>query len=131
MVEFAAIVPLLFLLVLGTFEAGRFIFHYELLNNAAREGAREAIVFRQNCNAATVLSNVDTRVTAYLAAANIDTADVTISTTGACSGSGNDVTVSVDYAHPLQVIQAFSGGFFGGTIDADINLPGRSTMRNE
>jgi hypothetical protein len=44
MVEFAAIVPLLFLLVLGTFEAGRFIFHYELLNNAAREGARYAIV---------------------------------------------------------------------------------------
>jgi hypothetical protein len=44
MVEFAAVVPILFLLVLGTFEAGRFVFHYELLNNAAREGARYAIV---------------------------------------------------------------------------------------
>ena len=44
MVEFAVVVPLLFLLVLATFEAGRFIFHYELLNNAAREGARFAIV---------------------------------------------------------------------------------------
>ncbi len=44
MVEFALIAPLLFILILGTFEAGRFIFHYELLNNAAREGSRYAIV---------------------------------------------------------------------------------------
>lgn len=44
MVEFAAIVPVLFMLVLGILEAGRFIFYYELLNNAAREGARYAIV---------------------------------------------------------------------------------------
>jgi hypothetical protein len=44
MVEFAAIVPVLFLLILGTFEVGRFVFHYELVNNAAREGVRYAIV---------------------------------------------------------------------------------------
>ena len=44
MVEFAVAAPVLFLLILGTIEAGRFIFHYELVNNAAREGARYAIV---------------------------------------------------------------------------------------
>ncbi len=44
MVEFALVAPLLFLLMLGTIEAGRFIFFYEVLNNAAREGARYAIV---------------------------------------------------------------------------------------
>ena len=44
MVEFAVVAPMLFLLVLGTFEVGRYIFHYELLNNAAREGSRYAIV---------------------------------------------------------------------------------------
>ena len=44
MVEFAVITPLLFLLILGTIEAGRFIFYYELVNNAAREGTRYAIV---------------------------------------------------------------------------------------
>ena len=42
--EFAIVAPLLFLLILATIEAGRFIFHYELVNNAAREGARYAIV---------------------------------------------------------------------------------------
>lgn len=44
MVEFALVAPMLFLLVLGIFEAARFIFYYELLNNATREGARYAIV---------------------------------------------------------------------------------------
>jgi hypothetical protein len=44
LVEFAVVAPLLFLLILGTIEAGRFIFHYELVNNAAREGVRYAIV---------------------------------------------------------------------------------------
>ena len=44
MVEFALVAPMLFLLILGTIEAGRFIFHYEVLNHATREGARYAIV---------------------------------------------------------------------------------------
>ena len=44
MIEFALVVPLLFVLIFAIFEAGRFIFYYELLNNATREGARYAIV---------------------------------------------------------------------------------------
>ncbi|MGI9579237.1 MAG: TadE/TadG family type IV pilus assembly protein [Microthrixaceae bacterium] len=44
LVEFALVAPMLFLVVLGIIEAGRFIFHSEILNNAAREGARYAIV---------------------------------------------------------------------------------------
>lgn len=42
--EFAMVAPLFFLLLLGIVEAGRFIFYYETLNNATREGARYAIV---------------------------------------------------------------------------------------
>lgn len=42
--EFAMVAPLFFVLLLGIIEAGRFIFYYETLNNATREGARYAIV---------------------------------------------------------------------------------------
>jgi hypothetical protein len=51
LVEFAVVAPLLFLMVFGSFEFARFIFFYELLNNAAREGARYAIVHgsRSDC----------------------------------------------------------------------------------
>lgn len=44
LVEFALVSPLLFVLVLGTIEAGRFLLYYEVMNNATREGARYAIV---------------------------------------------------------------------------------------
>lgn len=44
LVEFAFVAPLFFLLLFGIIEAGRFIYYYEVLNNATREGARYAIV---------------------------------------------------------------------------------------
>ena len=44
MTEFALVAPIFFLLLFGIIEAGRFIFYYEVLNNATREGARYAIV---------------------------------------------------------------------------------------
>lgn len=44
MVEFALVAPLLFVVLLGIFEAGRFVLNLETLNNATREGARYAIV---------------------------------------------------------------------------------------
>ena len=46
--EFALIAPLFFLLLFGIIEVGRFIFYYEVLNNATREGARYAIVNGDN-----------------------------------------------------------------------------------
>lgn len=44
LVEFALVAPLFFTLLFGIVEVGRFIFYYEVLNNATREGARYAIV---------------------------------------------------------------------------------------
>lgn len=44
LVEFALVAPLFLLLLFGIIETGRFIFYYEMLNNATREGARYAIV---------------------------------------------------------------------------------------
>mgnify|MGYP001548098210 FL=1 len=44
LVEFTLVAPLMFLLILGTIEAGRFILYYEVMNHATREGARYAIV---------------------------------------------------------------------------------------
>jgi hypothetical protein len=48
LVEFALIVPFLFLILIGVFEAGRLVFYYHTLNHAGREGARYAIVHGEN-----------------------------------------------------------------------------------
>jgi hypothetical protein len=44
LVEFTLVAPMFFLLLLAIMEAGRFIFYYEMLSSATREGARYAIV---------------------------------------------------------------------------------------
>jgi Flp pilus assembly protein TadG len=51
LVEFALVAPVFFLLLFGIIEGGRFIFYYQVLNNATREGARYAIVHgsRSSC----------------------------------------------------------------------------------
>lgn len=43
-VEFAMVAPIFFLVLFAMIEGGRFVFVYETLNNATREGARYAIV---------------------------------------------------------------------------------------
>ena len=45
LVEFALIAPVLFLLLLGIMEFGVAVWHYNTIANAAREGARAAILF--------------------------------------------------------------------------------------
>jgi len=44
LIEFALLIPLMFLLVMGLFDIGRAIFYYAVMNNAAREGTRFAVV---------------------------------------------------------------------------------------
>lgn len=44
LVEVAFVLPVLLLILLGIFDFGRAIFAYNLVSNAAREGARAAIV---------------------------------------------------------------------------------------
>src|SRR5688572_17121227 len=44
LVEFALIIPLFLLLLVGIFDLGRAVFAFNTLTNAAREGARIAIV---------------------------------------------------------------------------------------
>jgi len=48
LVEFALVAPVLFLLFLGVIEVGRLVLLFHQLNNAAREGARYAIVHGEN-----------------------------------------------------------------------------------
>lgn len=48
LVEFALVAPVFFLLLFAIIEGGRFIFFYQTLNNATREGARYAIVHGSN-----------------------------------------------------------------------------------
>lgn len=58
-VEFAFVAPVFFLLVFGVLEYARFLFTVQLLNNAAREGARYAAVNTTTVSTSGVQSYVD------------------------------------------------------------------------
>ena len=126
MVELVFILPVLLLLIFGVMEFSVVFSRLQTLTNAAREGARDAIVFRATCNAGTVAGEVLTTVQTYAANGGVTLAPSDITITGACSGSGNDTTVSIVSPYTFQVVDGFAPG-----LAPSINVTGTSVMRNE
>jgi Flp pilus assembly protein TadG len=82
LVEFALVAPIFLLILLAIFDLGRGIFAYTSLTNAAREGARLAIV---NQDATLVLQRI--RAQSSIAESN--------------NGDGTDITVAFQRADAL------------------------------
>lgn len=80
-VETAFVMIPLIMMIMGVFEYGRLLMDWNLLNNAAREGCRYALV---NNTAATLSTDVTNLVTTYM---------------GKEAGSFNSFTVTVSGTH--------------------------------
>jgi Flp pilus assembly protein TadG len=126
MIEFIFVLPLLLLMVFGIMEFSIVFSRLQTLSNAAREGARDAIVFRPDCNAGAVTAEVQNTVVTYAASGGITVAAGDVSVNGACTGSGNDTTVQVISNYAFQVVDGFAPG-----IGPSLNITGTSVMRNE
>lgn len=87
LVEFALILPILILLLVGIFDFGRAIYAFNTVNNAAREAVRLAIV-DQNCN--VVGQEAEDRA----ASVSVDwTYNGALSASAACFNAAGDVHV--------------------------------------
>jgi Flp pilus assembly protein TadG len=144
LIEFALTLPLLLLVVLGIIEFGFVFQQYEVVTNAAREGARMASLNTYGSTNAMRRSNAQARVTQYLTAGGLDSAAATICVgpDGLCDGSATQsplpgggatcvwtIQVKVEYAHPV----VFVGDIvrhWGGNL-GNMTLRARSTMRTE
>jgi len=89
-VEFAAVAPVLFLLIFGMIEFGRMVMVQQVLTNASREGARVGILDgATNSEVTSVVQN-------YLTAANIKGAEIKTEPANiANAGAGDSVKVIV------------------------------------
>ncbi len=125
MLEFVFILPVLLLVLFSIIEFGLLFGRWQTLTNAAREGARTAVVYRKDCVVADVETEVRTIVKNYAASLNIVLADPNITIAGPCLGAGTQSSVQVDWPFVFRVVPGFSG------LSPTINLVGNSVMRNE
>jgi Flp pilus assembly protein TadG len=126
MVEFVIILPILLMLVFAIAEFGVLFGRWQTLSNAAREGARTAVVFRTNCVAANVEAEVRQRVKDYAAPLGIALADGDIAVFGVCGSSDTSSTVSVTLPYTFKVLPGFAA-----SVNPTIDLVANSVMRNE
>jgi Flp pilus assembly protein TadG len=101
-VEFAILLPLLLMLVLGTIEFGRAYNAQIILTNAARDGVRVMAINNNPTAATTAAQNAAASVSS-----TIPTSAVTVSPT-TCS-TGTQVTVTLNYT--LSTITGIAGPF--------------------
>ncbi|MBI1903169.1 MAG: pilus assembly protein [Planctomycetia bacterium] len=119
-VEFAAVAPVLILLVFGMIEFGRMVMVQQVITNASREGARAGIL--DGATNASVTSTVNN----YLASASISGATVTVTPTEPSTApAGGSVTVAVSVPFS-QVTWLPAPMFLGGST-----LVASTVMRRE
>jgi Flp pilus assembly protein TadG len=118
--EFAIVAPIFFLVIIGMVELGRAVMVQQVLTNAAREGARRAILEQ------TSKSEVELAVNDYLAGGSISGATIAVSPAALNKiGFGDPVTVKVSLPFD-QVSWLPAPWFAGGKI-----LSATSVMRAE
>ena len=132
LIEAAFTLPLLLLISVGIFEFGRAYQHWQILTNAAREGARVAAM------PGVTDAAVTTRVRGYLeagalsapAAASVSVVRNTPISIGATSAFGSTVTVT--YPFEFMVLQPVAQLVVrGSAVGAPITMTAVTTMRNE
>ena len=110
-VEFAIVIPVLLLLVLGTVEFGRVFFLQNSITNAARVGARTMAIEASAANPNAV-SDAKSQTAAAAVAPALTTTQVTVSTSNGTSNcvvpaAGTAVYVTVTIAYPVTQITGF------------------------
>jgi len=124
LVEVAITIPILLAILLGIFEFARAWNIQQVVTNAAREGARVAVV----PTATTAL--IQTAVENHLTAANVDVSGATISIFNT-TVPGDPDSVVVSYNYQYQLFGKVIGFLGGGGAASSVNLSSTSIMRNE
>ena len=126
LIEFALVFPMLLMVVLAIVDFGFLFQRYEVVTNAAREGARVAVL------PGYTTSDIQDRVTSYATAGGLPTTPtVSIAATTITAGSSTwpATTVNVSYSHQYLFLGGIAS-WFGGSFSS-VTLTAASTMRNE
>lgn len=123
LVEFALVVPLVLLLLLGVVEFGRAWNAFQVITDAARSGARVSSVAAANSYA----SDSVTRTVQYALTRAGLTATPTITVSGFKTGTGTATTVGVVYPYRFSFLRPLAGM----PVFSSVNMRSTFVMRNE
>jgi Flp pilus assembly protein TadG len=113
LVEFALILLPFLMILIGLFDAGRAIYGYNTVSNAAREAARVAIV--DQTSATVVQAAIDSAAGLGLTAADVDFDD--------CAVREQFCTLTVTVTWNYQPITPLIGDMFNPTISSSASMP--------
>ena len=128
LLEFAIVLPILLALLVGILEFGVAWNRKQVLTNAAREGARLAVL-----PGISDPDTVDFVVDTYLTSAGIDPASVTRDYHGSlCSFcTGQTVTIELQMNHTMPFVSAVSGLLSASPTADAVTLTSVVNMRHE
>lgn len=136
LIEAALVIPLLLLISVGIFEFGRAYQTWQILTNAAREGARMAVV-PYNPGTAAIQSRVQQYMrdgqlpASAIAAAAVNIVPDTISIAGAAGPVSVAATrVTISYPFDFMVLRPVAR-LMSRNIGGPISIQASSIMRNE
>lgn len=128
LVEFAIVLPVLVLLLVGMMEFGLLLYNQQVITNASREGARYGIVSRTlRRDSSEIAAVVDAYAGSRLITFGSETPTTAVDPnppTGVIFG--DDLTVTVAFHYDFLVLPSFIASLVGGTT-----LQARTTMKYE
>ena len=125
LVEFAVVLPLLFLLVISVFEFGRIYQAKIIVTEAAREGARRGII---------TTNNAEVQAAVWATSAPLGTTQTTVpvtidrSKTVPPTGANTQPSVIVTATYNVQLVTPLLKPFFPTNV---VTVTGRAQMRTE
>jgi len=126
LVEFALVMPLLLILIVSVFEFGRAWNLHQTITDAAREGARKAVI----ADAAITQDSVNAAIAARIAASGFDPADATITLPdGFHAGTGQVTSVRIEFPFRFTFLRVLIGLL--AQNDGVVTVASEARMRNE
>lgn len=126
LVELAVVLPIIMLLLLALFDAGRGVLFYTELTNASRAGARVAMVNQSNdttCSGTVTFKCAAADVTTGMGIAPSDISNVEIEPSGSDCALPSNCTAKVTVAYRFELITPIISALI-----SDVDLSASTTM---
>ncbi|NOT25176.1 MAG: pilus assembly protein [Acidobacteria bacterium] len=133
LIEMAMVTPVLLLILAGIFDFGFLFRGWEVVTNAAREGARVGVLPSYDCNPGSP-ADIQTRVDAYMSASGFSdpsayTVTIEAPTIATSAGTFTACAVRVSMSQQLPSLSVFTQ-FFGSAFTS-VPIAGSAVMRTE